>query len=341
MKKALWQSSGIVFCILFCAISSQAQFDVEGRWINSIFEESLYFNSPTYSPQNADTFQTKWRLIEDENAVSKDNEWTGDYVIYGETGGGRILRWSLKEGFIFMFGGGCEPAVRGLNYGKVSFSKNLLQLFPEVDAENPMKLFAEDDDRQYFRANFIASKFVPVKWRGLHYLIPENRISNFYDYVAGVGVYRPGDEGWSRGDDFFPKKEKRAQLEPADDIPVLPPGYERFAKKPVDAEIIAVGKSFIRHIAESEEFEEGDELVIPVTLNVGSKHGVKPEMTFEILQEDVSEIVKIISVGKKTSKGEIVPRMYSVKDDKPPVIKAGWQVSTASYKKFWSYLIED
>jgi hypothetical protein len=333
MRKALWQSSAIIFCILFCASSSQAQFDAEGRWINGISEEPLFFDNLTYSPQNAITFQTRWRLIAEENALSKDNEWAGDYVIHGETGGVRVLRWSLKEGFVFLFGGGCYPGVRGLNYGRVSFSNNLLQLFPEVDAEDPLILFAEDNDRRFFTTNFIANKFVPVKWQGIHYLIAENRIANFYDYVAGAGDYAPRDGVQILNSIFFPKNEEPDKAETGEEMPVMPAGYERFIKKPVDAKIIATGRSFVRHIAGSEDRTEGDGWVIPVTLNAGTEDGVKLDMTFAVLQEDIYEIVKVIKVGKKSSKGEIISAIYSGAHDKPPVIKTGWRVSTASYKK--------
>jgi hypothetical protein len=334
MKKGLWKSATIIFCMLFCAVSSQAQFDAEGRWINGLSEEPLFFYNPIHTLQNVVTLQTKWRLIEEENALSKDHEWAGDYVIYGETGSVKVLRWSVKEGFVFLFGGGCEPSVRGLNYGKVAFSKNLLRLFPEVDAENPKILFAEDDERRFFTANFIASKFVPVKWQGIRYLVAENQVEDFYDYVAGVGDYAPHDSLHILNSFFFPKKEERDESATGNEMPVLPSGYERFVKKPVDAEIITVGRSVVRHFAESEETEESDEWVIPVTLNVGTKDGVKLGMTFAILQEDVREIVKITRVGTKTSKGEIISRIYSAEDDKPPVIKTGWRVSTASYKKY-------
>lgn len=334
MKKAMWQSSAIIFCILFCAISSQAQFDAEGRWINGISEEPLFFHNLIYSPQNAVIFQSKWQLIKEENALSKDNEWTGDYVIHGETGGVTVLRWSLKEGFVFLFGGGCEPNVRGLNYGRVSFSNNLLQLFPEVDAEASWILLAENDDRRYFKANFIASKFVPVKWQGIHYLVAENQIENFYDYVAGAGDYVSRDGIQIVNSLFFPKNEERDKAETGEDMPVMPAGYERFIKKPVDAKIIATGRSFIRYIAESEDRSEGDEWVIPVTLNAGSEDGVKPEMAFEILQKDIYRIVKILNISKKSSRGEVTVPIYSEADDKPPLIKTGWRVSTASYKKY-------
>jgi hypothetical protein len=334
MKKSLWQCSAIIFYIAFCASSSQAQFDAEGRWINGISEEPLFFHNLTYSPQNAVTFQSKWRLIAEENALSKDNEWAGDYVIRGETGGVTVLRWSLKEGFVFLFGGGCEPNVRGLNYGRVSFSNNLLQLFPEVDSEDPLILFAEDDDRRFFTTNFIASKFVPVKWQGIRYLVAENQIENFYDYVAGAGDYVPRDGVQILNYLFFPKDEEGNEAEKNDQMPVLPSGYERFVKKPVDAKIIATGRSFVRHIAGNENRTEGDAWVIPVTINAGSEDGVKLDMTFAILQEDIHEVVKTIKVGKKTSRGEVTVYIYSGAQDEPPFIKTGWRVSTASYKKY-------
>jgi hypothetical protein len=334
MKKSLWQCSAIIFYIAFCASSSQAQFDAEGRWINGISEEPLFFHNLTYSPQNAVTFQSKWRLIAEENALSKDNEWAGDYVIRGETGDVRVLRWSLKEGFVFLFGGGCEPNVRGLNYGRVSFSKNLLQLFPEVDSEDPLILFAEDDDRRFFTTNFIASKFVPVKWQGIRYLIAENQIANLYDYVAGAGDYAPRDGVQILNGIFFPKNEEGDKAEIGEEMPILPSGYERFVRKPVDAEIITTGRGFVRHIAGDENRTEGDAWIIPVTLNAGSEDGVKPHMTFAILLEDIHEVVKVIRVGKKTSRGEVTVYIYSGADDKPPLIKTGWRVSTASYKKY-------
>jgi hypothetical protein len=335
MRERLRQACATIFCILLCAISSQAQsdFDAEGRWINGISEEPLYFNHLTYTPQNALALQSKWRLIEQENARSKDSQWAGDYLLISETGTLRVLRWSLKEGFVYMLGSGCFPDVRGLNYGKVAFSNHLLQLFPEVNAEDPLLQFAETDNRQYLKANFIASKFIPVKWEGRRYLIAENQMADFYDYVAGSGDYAPRDGVQIFNDQFLLKRQESGKAEANNQSPVVPPGYEHLVKKPVHATIIAVGRRFTRHIAESEEEYERDEWVIPVTLNAGSKHGVKPGLTLLILQKEVGEILRITRVGKKSSKGEVVATIYSGETAEPSVIQTGWRVSTASYKK--------
>jgi hypothetical protein len=335
MKEAFRLAWATTFCILFCAVSSQAQsdFDAEGRWINGISEEPLYFNHLTYTPQNALALTSKWRLIQQENARSKVNQWVGDYYLVGQTGTLRVLRWSLKEGFVYMLGSGCFPDVRGLNYGKVALSKNLLELFPEVDAEDPLLQFADDDRRQYFKANFVAGKYVPVKWRGRRYLIAENQMADFYDYVAGSGDYAPRNHVQILNDSFLSKSGEADKADAKNDLPVVPPGYEHLVRKPLHATIIAVGRRFTRHIAESQDEYKRDEWVIPVTLNAGSKHGVKPGMTLLILRQEVREIVRITRVGKKSCKGEVVAEIYSGETAEPPAMQTGWQVSTASYKK--------
>jgi hypothetical protein len=323
----------VILLIVLTAVSSYAQYDQYGRWVNQFTEEPIYFEAPNYTPREAITFLTKWRLIEEENAIKTLNEWAGDYSIYSELGGAKVLRWSPQAGFVFFIGGGCEPSVRGINYGKVAFTKNMLQLFPEIQSEDPSlvdkKILDEDVERLLKTRNFVTDKFVPVKWHGVHWLIPEKQIADFYDYVAGVGRHRPTLIGWEGGT-FLSKKDGHREDE--NETPSLPPGYERFVKKPLDATIISVGRRFLRHIEEEGE-EYGDEWVTPVVLNVGSEQGVQKDMVFSVLLSNVSDVIEITKIGKRSSKAEIAHR---VSDDNASSIKVGVKVSTAMWKKWWS-----
>ena len=117
-------------------------------------------------------------------------------------------------------------------------SADLIQLLPENAASAP---------QNHGHAMQAATRFLPVSWRGNSYLVPEDDIADFGDYVAGLGRYNEWAGNYIEFAEFFTRFDKEVpsveetsidSSEPNDllkDQPVVPPGYERFIKKPIDA----------------------------------------------------------------------------------------------------------
>lgn len=189
------------------------------------------------------------------------------------------------------------------------------------------------------------SRFVPVKWGGRHLLVPEKQLAAFADYAAGLGRFNRGhEESTHIWVDFFHKLEDSAPAgEPG--LPVMPPGYERFVKKPIEAEVTAVGKSVVRKDRTSKDY---DDLFIPVKINAGRAHGVRAGMSLHTLGPGESETISIARAGRRFSHGVIYCQVkkgarsgpcvgYSDDQPAPSAVVAGTKLSTSPHRKLSLY----
>src|SRR5258705_5765054 len=274
--------------------SSSADLDSYARWVNGISEP--WWFSESLAQEDIAAVQRQWTAIGNENRVSGNNLWTGDYFIGGDTHGS-YLRWSRQNGFVLFHVDKCAARVMGFSYGKVISSPTLIEFLQERAASESPK---------HGHSTF---RFLPVTWRNDKYLVPDNAIEDFADYVAGLGEYndpnftliefqpffsRPDRESAEVGD--VGRKKRSGFVEP-----IVPPGYERFIKRPVDAEITAKGKSYIRHNAENEWW---DDLVVPVTINAGSARGLKTNMSLRVVGRE-GFVIKTTKVRLHSASGVI------------------------------------
>src|SRR6185369_9473788 len=110
-------------------------------------------------------------------------------------------------------------------------------------------------------------------WGEQHFLVPEDKVSLFYDYVTGRGQYEP-DKGGYDEDYFWQKYDDRDKSMAG--MPILPPGYERFAKKPIEATIVSVGPNqVVRRNGFPDPYYE---LITPMRLDRGTKSGIRRGM---------------------------------------------------------------
>ena len=276
------------------AQSSSADFDSYGRWVNGVSE-------PWWFPESlprADiaAVQQQWTAIGKENGVPNNNLWAGDYFVGGDTHGS-YLRWS-RDGFVLFHVDKCAARVMGFSYGKVISSPTLIEFLQG-------RAVSESPGHEHSTL-----RFLPVIWRYDKYLVPENAIEAFADYVAGLGEYNDPNLTRIEFAPFF----SRSDREPAEVgmvvgrkdrarfvEPIVPPGYERFIKPPVEAKIIAKGKSYIRHNAENDWW---DDLVIPVTINAGSTSGLKTNMSLRVVGRE-GFVVKTTTVRRYSASGVI------------------------------------
>jgi hypothetical protein len=310
--------------ISICTSVAQAQFD-NGRWVNGI-SEPWWFAKEVGLPEQIALLKSLWEKIGNENLKTAGNKWAGDYFIGSD-----------QSGFVLLHVNKCAAQVESLEYGEALFSPTLIQLRPQLNSQ-------PSGSHTHSSARSTPTRLLPVKWRGAHYLVPENEMAAFGDYAAGLGAYNAGlDLFFFERIEYFYKLGDKEEGS-ADELPVVPPGYERFIKKPINAKIIAVGAGYRKIDLENEWW---DHLVIPVTINVGSSHGVKPKMLLRIPESSGSggmgESVLIKQAGRRASKGIIVrdirkrPCVKISEDDdcKEPEyspVKAGWQVTTNPLK---------
>ena len=277
------------------AHSASADLDSYGRWVNGVSEP--WWFSESLSQQDIEAVQRQWTAIGNENRVPENNLWTGDYFIGGDTHGS-YLRWSRQNGFVLFHVDKCAARVMGFSYGKVISSPTLVEFLQERAA-------SESPKHEHSRL-----RFLPVIWRNDKYLVPENAIEDFADYVAGLGEYNDPNFTRIEFEPFFSRSD-REPVEVGSVVgrkdrsgfvePIVPHGYERFIKRPIDAKITAKGKSYIRHNAENEWWND---LVIPVTINAGSAGGLKTNMSLRVIGRE-GFVVKTTKVRLHSASGVI------------------------------------
>jgi hypothetical protein len=325
---------------LSCYESAFAQsalevFDQHGRWANGVSEAWWFPDS--VPKEEIRKVISLWESIAKDNQPSSGGEWAGDYVIGGETHGS-YLRWSPESGFVIVGVNKCEAKVEGFSYGKAMSVTPLIQFATEQ---------AVSSGHSHGQGHSIqsAANFVPVKYRGERILVAEDEMSNFGDYVAGLGDFNASFSiYYVLVSPFFYKLDQNAPVEPATSGPVVPQGYEKFLKKPVEALIAKVNKRVVR----SEfNYEPPSGLattytapvsVTSITLDAGSVAGIKRGMVLRAI--GTGDEVRITRADTHTSAGIIVRSLddkgretfydhETERDRVYPRVRAGWKLTTS------------
>ncbi|HYP00627.1 MAG TPA: hypothetical protein VER76_10595 [Pyrinomonadaceae bacterium] len=303
--------------LLILSTAAHAQTVENGRWENGI-TEAWGFDSHNYTVEQSAAARARWQQIESEGGTGS-NDWAGDYQ-KDMSVRLHVLRWSPTAGFVFFNVNSCMANVDHLDYGEVV-----------ADAPSHLEVVSK---RLPGAGN--KRKFVKVKWGQQRYLIEEHGVPGFCDYVAGLGAHNGGvfEEGFLlHGGD---------SNQPTAVLPTVPPEYRKFVRRPVDAIITKVGKSYTEVDPENEGWND---LVTPVTINVGSNREVRRGMKIHILDSDeFDESVEITRVGVESALGIIVRSVrkrpgvklneWDDGEDAPEQpISVGWRLTTSLHKR--------
>ncbi len=311
-----------------------AQADEYERWENGI-TEPWWFDEKTIAKENVAAARVLWESINKENKNDSIKEWVGDYFV-GSDVHGSYLRWSQQNGFVLVDVDRCQAKLMSLAYGKVVTTPSLIQFFPEYEKQS---------QGSHAHRHTMPTKYVPVKWHGAHYLIPESAMSNFGDHVAGLGEFNEWAGQYIELSPFFFKLNDGENNATGDD-PVVPLGYERFLKKPLEATITAVGKRIVKrnYTYGSSSYSETHTFasLTFVSVNVGAMHGVKRGIVFRVLDSVGGERVRIVRSGKFSSTGIVVRDLdedggetfYNGELERTefyPKVTAGWKLTTIPF----------
>jgi hypothetical protein len=297
----------LLCCLLLAVSTTRAQTNWDEKW-EHVERESWYLDFARYSREDVKAAQAKWKGIDSENSSAEADEWVGSYSMMP---GGEVsledFRWSPQTGFVMVYVYTCLPELRYLNFGSVAVSPTTVQMTPEYPPNSGRKTAQ-------------VKMYVKVKWGDRHYLIEEDRLAEFCEAITGTGIYEEGVMGrgfWLKVDDF----EKTVS-----GSPVLPRQYKHLLRKPIDAGVIAVGKSYVEH-------EEGNECltrtVTPVTINVGSRSGVKAGIAFKVVTPEETDygFVKVLKVGPNTSSALFTPYGFQMCAENRPLPDEGQEAT--------------
>jgi hypothetical protein len=296
----------VLACALAGARPASAQLDQWGFWENGVTEH-WWLSSSDFTAGDATTAVARWEKI---GAIKEARAWAGDYFRGGDTHG-TYLRWSPSAGFVIAHVNKCEARVMGLVYGRVEETPTVVQFFPELDKKSAGAHGHHGGAQSPAAAAARAVlRFVPVEWRGERLLVAEGEMEDFGDYVAGLGQYNGPNAPLFPGYAYFFSRSGEGAEAGGGPPPVVPPGYERFIRKPIEARVTSVGrrelKSDYNVWGEDTSQTWARASVTRVTINAGTEQGVKERMVFRVTRPAEGDTVFILRAGPRTSEAVVV-----------------------------------
>lgn len=305
--------------------------DQNGRWFIGR-GEPLSFGG-NISKEDITEVTSRWYKIDREDAAQ--NEWIGTYGVYGETHM-TLLKWSPANGYVQISVNTCMAMIMSVEYGDAQIIGEQIFFYPKKSAGMTHEGGAAAAAGEMSNQNPAPFEKIPAKWRGVKYLLAEDEVKLFCDYVAGYG-----DREYDafNGHSFFISGEEKGA---PDELPIVPKRFENLIRKPISGKIISVGKRKINKIMG----EDGEPYFVSetqVTINIGRADGVKEGMSFLMLNETVcciSDTVEVTKAGEKTSLG-IITRETEDKPQTPASrrkdsenyapLKIGWKITTSPH----------
>lgn len=312
---------------------ASAQLDADGRWVNGVTES--WWQDDGLTREDAAAAAARWKEIGDGLLARPGaGAWTGDYFRGSETHG-TYMRWSPGAGFVIARVDKCRAAVMGITYGRVEATPTLVQFFPESEKHSSHS----HGGHSTANAPLEVIRFVPVVWRGERLLVSADEMEEFGDYVAGVGSYNGWSDLFIEHTVFFSHSGVDAAEPGRDAPPAVPTGYERFLKRPVEANVTSIGKRVFRRefTVEGKNMSRSFARVFLtyVTLDAGTEQGVKDKMVFRAARRDEDEtVVVVVRAGRRRSTAVVVGELDEQgRTARPEQLRSkvarGWKLTTA------------
>jgi hypothetical protein len=274
-------------------------------------------------------------------------DYAGDYFSGSDTHG-TYMRWSEKAGFIIAHIDKCQAKVMSVTYGRVEVSPTLVQFFPEFN-----KTTMSQGHSLSHSPALTALRFVPIEWGEAHLLVPEGEMSDFGDYIAGLGKYNYRSAFPLFEYTEFLTKSRSGSVVMSGEInvvsgsPVVPQSYEQFLKRPIEGVIAGVGRRVVkRDYSYQNPDGSGASYTLAaltfVTVSAGSANGLRPGMFLRVSAPDEGDIVRILRAGKFSSMGIVIRDLDensketffdgdSEKYRAHSKIALGWQLTTSPF----------
>src|SRR5947207_12638577 len=257
------------------------------KWDNGIFHSSWDLG---LLPEDRKRMLTLWKSI-GEDLKREKNDLAGTYV-KGGYNSGYFLRWSIEKGFVVIpyFD---QNLITDFGYGKVTFVNGSEVIFtPEKDLHGGRGL-----------------EKMPRKWTAiLGYFVPVEMLGEFGKFRAGLGEYNEFNGSCCEfSPSFLCHRIDRLDKPFSQAIPAR---YEKFIKEPISGKVTYVGRARERNWGyDGKLYSQWMEKAVltPVTIDVGSRHGVKKNMLFRISGEpQIERYLQVTAVGRRMSKGYVV-----------------------------------
>lgn len=247
-----------------------------------------------YTKEDVSKAKAKFSLI--KNSTLND-EWEGFYRRWEDLSQIGLI-WQKESGFVQYYIYTCAIELRGVWFGNTITTSDKVKL----NYEKPLHYF-------YPKKKVINQEnLIKVKIGEKLFLVPENRLREFCEYVAGLRQYF---ESEIQGSYWW--KVSNTQEE-SNELPTLPQKYSHFLVQPVKGQIIKVGKRTIQRSKNWEGKIEVDGIRYSITLNVGSRDKVRENVEFYI--PEINETAIIEKVFSNSSIASILREVDETNNDK-------------------------
>jgi hypothetical protein len=320
--------SGVVLLSAQLTAAQSHSVDASSRWTTGVGEPLSF--PPTGPKDQIEKLKARWDAVQIEHGRLEKGTLAGSYGTGSETHRS-VLRWAPSTGYVLVHIDLCAATVTGFSYGSVRFTSTTLQLIPEAQ-------FAEDMHHRHGSRRVKPTEFLFVKWRNVLYLTTQNDIRNFLDSLAGLGKYNE-HHLWDIGPAAYSRGGEKSGT--ADDLPIVPPGYESFVRRPINLTIKGVGRRVVRRFRDEYDTELHYESRTTVTIDGGRLDGVRPGMRFHVIDSGESDEVVVRSVGPHSSRAEVIRWVEPDTSvhfsrwadyERYPRIQVGWKLTTSIHK---------
>lgn len=277
-----------IFSLIFFVLPSFSQEDQSWMlWENRVGKRWLTYH---LEKEDALKMKKKWEEIGDYSDQSS-SDFAGTYYQHGYMSG-YFLRWSPEKGYIFVSYFDVEHPCY-FSYGDVKTNDAEIEFIQSYEVAEPRCPYNTSPPKIWIPAD------------SGRYFIPKNEISNFANFYAGFNEYNGFFRNPEMEINFAYKWTKNFT---AKQQFVFPKGFEKFAKAPITAQIVSVGKTKRKKLKGFFYSDEDNVTETPVEINAGSKDKVRRNLEFALLNsgKDRHQTLIITKVGRKTSKGKII-----------------------------------
>jgi hypothetical protein len=274
----------------------------------------------------------RWDRIGNETQ-GLTNSSAGMYVKSGYNGW--LLRWAPQAGFVYVYHSE-GLSIIDFSYGKVEVTSSEIRFIPERDM------------RETFRNRKLSTPliWVAAKSPPLKFMIPQEEIKNFGEFIAGLRDYNDFNGPCCEFDPFFVSKVSTDELAQGVSIP---DEYQRFMRRPITGRIVSIGKRRIvrgywmhRNLF-GNLFPESS--LTPIAIDIGRIHGLRKNMLLRFAGEQFNlreQYIQITSVRRQTAVAVVIRSIDKhnhenyldnpIESDKRisyPPIRAGMRVTTS------------
>jgi hypothetical protein len=283
-----------LFIILFSSCSYlSAQEAAKWRyWPNGLGPAGYWIFSRASEPE-IDDVKRRWDEI-GESLKTTSNPFAGTYFQSGNRG--YFLRWSPEAGFVYALY--YEYFVTNYSYGRVEIENSVIHFVPAKD----LKPIEPTPSRP--------GVLTPAEWVPAYegrFLVHKDSLKSFADYYGGFRQFNGFPRLWNCDcGPFAERKDKDIDFDRNAHY-ILPPQYMALVKEPIEGEVISVGERHSSNMPVFDGFNERSS-VTRVTLNVGSRDGVRKGMFF-FLEPDfdgTNQIVKVTYVSRRSSEALVI-----------------------------------